>query len=180
MVCGPISGGSGHRFELHGGPPVISIRQLITFGGFQLRPGRNGDDTSKVLPIDDTDEDTHCDTRVAPVRRLVQRLVDTCESGGSPSPGAAEGYRVQCLIEARDVHKPPVVDRDPSIGRCPTIEAKSLSARSELARCLKQTQTNAAPWNTATRNVTKLSKGQKQKRISGGSFLNRNTCRLIQ
>jgi predicted dehydrogenase len=30
----------------------------------------------------------------------VRRLIDACESGGSPSPGVAEGYRVQCLIDA--------------------------------------------------------------------------------
>jgi hypothetical protein len=27
-------------------------------------------------------------------------LIDACESGGSPSPGVGEGYRVQCLIDA--------------------------------------------------------------------------------
>jgi len=27
-------------------------------------------------------------------------LIDACESGSSPSPGVAEGYRVQCLIDA--------------------------------------------------------------------------------
>jgi predicted dehydrogenase len=34
------------------------------------------------------------------VARLVQRFVDACERGGSPSPGFAEGYRVQGLIDA--------------------------------------------------------------------------------
>jgi hypothetical protein len=34
------------------------------------------------------------------VRRLVRRLLDTREKGGSPASGAAEGYRVQCLIDA--------------------------------------------------------------------------------
>jgi predicted dehydrogenase len=34
------------------------------------------------------------------VARLVQRFVDACERGGSPSPGFAEGYRVQALIDA--------------------------------------------------------------------------------
>jgi hypothetical protein len=31
---------------------------------------------------------------------LVRRFLDACESGGAPSPGVLEGYRVQCLIEA--------------------------------------------------------------------------------
>jgi predicted dehydrogenase len=30
----------------------------------------------------------------------VRRFIDACESGGSRSPGFAEGYRVQCLIDA--------------------------------------------------------------------------------
>jgi len=34
------------------------------------------------------------------VRHLVRRLIDACESGGSPTPGVAEGYRVQGLIDA--------------------------------------------------------------------------------
>jgi predicted dehydrogenase len=34
------------------------------------------------------------------VARLVQRFVDACERGGSLSPGFAEGYRVQALIDA--------------------------------------------------------------------------------
>jgi predicted dehydrogenase len=40
------------------------------------------------------------DSRVAPVARLVRRFIDACERGGSPSPGFAEGHRVQCLIDA--------------------------------------------------------------------------------
>ena len=35
-----------------------------------------------------------------PVSRLVRRFLDACESGGAASPGFAEGYRVQCLMEA--------------------------------------------------------------------------------
>jgi predicted dehydrogenase len=42
---------------------------------------------------------------VAPVARLVQRFVDACERGGSPSPAFADGYRVQALIDAaRQAH----------------------------------------------------------------------------
>jgi predicted dehydrogenase len=34
------------------------------------------------------------------VARLVRRFIDACERGGSPSPGFAEGHRVQYLIDA--------------------------------------------------------------------------------
>jgi len=54
----------------------------------------------KPVAIEDADEKPFPDSRIAPVRRLVWRLIDACESGGSPSPGVAEGYRVQCLIDA--------------------------------------------------------------------------------
>jgi hypothetical protein len=40
------------------------------------------------------------DARIVPVGRLVGRFLDACENGGSPWPSIAEGYRVQCLIDA--------------------------------------------------------------------------------
>ena len=41
-----------------------------------------------------------CEAVGHPVTRLVRRFLDACERGGAPSPGFAEGYRVQCLIDA--------------------------------------------------------------------------------
>jgi predicted dehydrogenase len=67
---------------------------------FEVRLGRQGADALKLIAIDDVDEDPFCDSRTAPVSRLVRRFLDACELGGSPSLGVAAGYRVQCLIDA--------------------------------------------------------------------------------
>ena len=40
------------------------------------------------------------DGRIAPVSRLAKQFFDAIESGGTAAPGFAEGYRVQCLIDA--------------------------------------------------------------------------------
>jgi predicted dehydrogenase len=54
----------------------------------------------QAVAVEDADVDRSSDSRVAPVAQLVHRLIDACERGGSPSPGFAEGHRVQCLIDA--------------------------------------------------------------------------------
>ena len=40
------------------------------------------------------------DGRIAPVSRLTKIFIDAIEGGGSATPGFAEGYRVQLLIDA--------------------------------------------------------------------------------
>jgi predicted dehydrogenase len=94
--------GSGHRIELCGedGTLVLSNPTADHFRGFELRLGRQGDDALKPVAVEDAGEDQFADSRVAPVTRLVRRFMDACERGGCPSPGVAEGYRVQCLIDA--------------------------------------------------------------------------------
>jgi predicted dehydrogenase len=94
--------GSGHRIELYGaeGALVLSNPTADYFRGFDLRLGRRGDDALKPIAIEDTEQDRFADSRIAPVSRLVRRFMDACEHGGSPSPGLADGYRVQCLIDA--------------------------------------------------------------------------------
>jgi predicted dehydrogenase len=94
--------GSGHRIELYGeeGTLVLSNPTADYFRGFGLKLARQGDEALKPISVEDADEDSHRDSRVAAVKPLVQRFVDACEKGGSPSPGVAEGYRVQCLIDA--------------------------------------------------------------------------------
>jgi predicted dehydrogenase len=59
----------------------------------------------------------------------VRRLIDACESGGSPSPGVAEGYRVQCLIDAaRRAHATGRwIDVAPPVGHSPNPVSASLS-----------------------------------------------------
>jgi predicted dehydrogenase len=94
--------GSGHRIELYGegGTLVLSNPTTDYFRGFELMHGRPGDDALKPVAFDDAGEVPSVDSRIAPATRLVRRFIDACENGGAPSPGVAEGYRVQCLIEA--------------------------------------------------------------------------------
>jgi predicted dehydrogenase len=54
----------------------------------------------KTVTIENEDEDQLSDSRIGPVTRLVRRFMDACKSGSFPSPGVADGYRVQCLIDA--------------------------------------------------------------------------------
>jgi predicted dehydrogenase len=101
MSCASFLG-SGHRIELYGkdGTLVLSNPTADYFRGFELRLGRHGDDALKLIAIEELDENPSSDSRANAVTRLVNRFIDACEKGGSPSPGVAEGYRVQCLIDA--------------------------------------------------------------------------------
>src|SRR5262249_23859546 len=103
--------GSGHRIELYGedGALVLANPTADYFRGFELRFARQGDDALRPIAIEDADEKPFPDSRISPVSRLVRRLIDACESGGSPSPRVAGGYRVQCLID--------VARRAPASGR---------------------------------------------------------------
>jgi predicted dehydrogenase len=94
--------GSGHRIELYGedGALVLSNPTADYFRGFELRLGRHGDDVLEAVVMDNVGEAQITDSRIAPVRRLVQRFLDACETGGCPAPSVAEGYRVQCLLDA--------------------------------------------------------------------------------
>lgn len=94
--------GSGHRIEVYGegGTLVLSNPTADYFRGFELMLGRRTDDALKPVAFENADGSPSVDSRIAPARRLVRRFLDACESGGAPSPGVAEGYRVQCLIEA--------------------------------------------------------------------------------
>jgi predicted dehydrogenase len=115
--------GSGHRIELYGegGTLVLSNPTADYFRGFELRLGRQADDALKLIVIEDADDDQFSDSRVAAVRRLVRRFIEACESGGLPSPGVAEGFRVQCLIDAaRRAHASGRwIDVAPPVGHLP-------------------------------------------------------------
>jgi predicted dehydrogenase len=94
--------GSGHHIELYGedGTLILSNPTVDYFRGFELRFARRGDDALKAVAIQEKDDDTHSDSRICPVRRLVRRFLDACENGSNPLPGVVDGYRVQCLIDA--------------------------------------------------------------------------------
>jgi predicted dehydrogenase len=101
MSCASFLG-SGHRIELYGddGTLVLANPTADYFRGFTLLHARRADTALQAVAVEDIGADQLPDTRVVPVARLVRRFIDACESGGDPSPGFAEGYRVQCLIDA--------------------------------------------------------------------------------
>jgi predicted dehydrogenase len=124
--------GSGHRIELYGEDGTLSLSnpRVNYFRGFELRVAHRGDDALKPVAIEDTDDDPFSDSRVGPVRRLVRRFVDACESGSIPIPGVLEGYRVQCLLDAaRRAHATcRWIDVGPSVGeRAPLSAPKRTS-----------------------------------------------------
>jgi predicted dehydrogenase len=101
MSCASFLG-SGHRIELYGddGTLVLANPTADYFRGFELRQARRGDQALQAVLVEDFGAQAIPDSRVVPVARLVSRFIDACERGGSPSPGIAEGYRVQCLLDA--------------------------------------------------------------------------------
>jgi predicted dehydrogenase len=67
--------------------------------GFELfyakRPG-----AFERIAVSDPIDVQYSDGRIAPVSRLAKKFFDAIESGGTPVPGFAEGYRVQRLMDA--------------------------------------------------------------------------------
>jgi predicted dehydrogenase len=121
MSCASFLG-SGHRIEFYGeeGTLILANPTADYFRGFTLRQARRGEDAMRAVMVAEPDIEASADSRVAPVGRLVGRFLDACESGGTPSPGFAEGYRVQCLIDAaRRAHG----------GQCWTTVAASAKAQ---------------------------------------------------
>jgi predicted dehydrogenase len=101
MSCAAFLG-SGHRIELYGddGTLMLVNPTLDYFRGFELMQARRPD--AAVRPVEvvaDESFDPALDSRVAPVARLVRRFIDACAGGERPSPGFAEGFRVQQLID---------------------------------------------------------------------------------
>jgi predicted dehydrogenase len=94
--------GSGHRIELYGDDGTLVLRNPTRdyFRGFTLMHGRRGESSLRVVRIAEDSAPAAIDSRIAPVSRLVGRFIDACSTGGAAAPGFAEGYRVQCLIDA--------------------------------------------------------------------------------
>jgi predicted dehydrogenase len=103
MSCASFLG-SGHRIELYGedGTLVLANPTRDYFRGFTLMQGYRPEDRLQAVPVADAQGDSSSDSRIAPVSRLVRRFLDACETGASSFPGLAEGYRVQCLIDAAE------------------------------------------------------------------------------
>jgi predicted dehydrogenase len=101
MSCASFLG-SGHRIELYGDDGTLVLDNPTTdyFRNFTLMLGGRGDDRLQAVAVADAGGDPTPDSRIAPVSRLVKRFLDACENGASASPGFAEGYRVQRLLDA--------------------------------------------------------------------------------
>ena len=123
MSCASFLG-SGHRIELYGedGTLVLANPTADYFRGFRLMQGQRGEDRLQLVPVADVGSgDVSSDARIAPVSRIVRRFLDACEHGGAASPGFAEGYRVQCLIDAAEradasgrwIDVPPPAEKQP-------------------------------------------------------------------
>jgi predicted dehydrogenase len=93
--------GIGHRIEFFGedGTLVLHNPSVDYMRGFELFHARRGAALERIDVIDPSDA-KYPDGRIAPVSRLVKLFLDAIENGDTATPGFAEGYRVQCLIDA--------------------------------------------------------------------------------
>jgi predicted dehydrogenase len=96
--------GSGHRLEFYGedGTLVLSNTTTDYMRGFTLSYARRTDKVLQPVAIDEdgVDRQFPADGRIAPVSRLARRFLDAVEQRAAATPGFAEGYRVQCLLDA--------------------------------------------------------------------------------
>lgn len=94
--------GAGHRIEFFGEDGTLMLYNpgLDYMRGFELfhakRPGASLERVAVIDPVDAQ----YPEGRIAPVSRLAKMFFDAIENGGTPTPGFAEGYRVQCLMDA--------------------------------------------------------------------------------
>jgi predicted dehydrogenase len=94
--------GSGHRIEFYGEEGALALYNdgPDYMRGFRLLHARRPDTALTAVPVDDKLEHAFNEGRVAPTSRLAARFVDSIERGGSARPDFADGYRVQCLLDA--------------------------------------------------------------------------------
>lgn len=94
--------GIGHRIEFFGedGTLVLHNPGLDYMRGFELFHAKRPDTPLERIAVIDPDDAQYADGRIAPVSRLIKIFLDAIENGGTPTPGFAEGYRVQCLMDA--------------------------------------------------------------------------------
>ncbi|MEP7029298.1 MAG: Gfo/Idh/MocA family oxidoreductase [Pseudolabrys sp.] len=93
--------GIGHRIEFFGedGTLVLHNPGADYMRGFELSHAKRGTPLERV-PVTDPIDGQYPDGRIAPVSRLAKMFLDAIESGGTVTPGFAEGYRVQTMIDA--------------------------------------------------------------------------------
>jgi predicted dehydrogenase len=94
--------GSGHRIEFFGedGTLVLANPGADYMRGFELSYAQRPAAALERVAVNDPVDDQYPDGRIAPVSRLAKKFFDAIESGGTATPGFAEGYRVQRLMDA--------------------------------------------------------------------------------
>jgi predicted dehydrogenase len=94
--------GTGHRIEFFGtdGILVLANPGADYMRGFELFYAKRPVSALERITVSDPVDAQYPDGRIAPVSRLVRHFFDAIERGGTPTPGFAEGYRVQQLIDA--------------------------------------------------------------------------------
>jgi predicted dehydrogenase len=93
--------GAGHRIQFFGEDGTLALDNSGAdyMRGFELWHGKRGAPLVRVASEDAIDA-KFSDGRIAPVSRLAKDFFDAMEGGGTATPGFAEGYRVQQLIDA--------------------------------------------------------------------------------
>ena len=95
--------GSGHRLEFYGEDATLVLANATAdyMRGFALQHARRPAAALEMVGIDpDPLDNPSLDSRIAPVSRLASRFLDAIEQRKSVSPGFAEGYRAQVLLDA--------------------------------------------------------------------------------
>ena len=94
--------GIGHRIEFFGedGTLVLHNPGADYMRGFELFHAQRPAAALERVAVSDPADAQYPDGRIAPVSRLAKRFFDAIESGGTATPGFAEGYRVQRLMDA--------------------------------------------------------------------------------
>ena len=98
--------GLGHRIEFFGedGTLILHNPGADYMRGFELSYAKRPA-TLQCVAVEDPADAQYPDGRIAPVSRLAKLWFDAIQRGGTPTPGFAEGYRVQRLIDmARRSH----------------------------------------------------------------------------
>ena len=100
MSCASYRG-IGHHIEFFGedGTLVLANPDADYMRGFNLFHAKRPGELTRV-PVTDPIDAQYPDGRIAPVSRMVNRFINAIETGGTTTPGFAEGYRVQYLIDA--------------------------------------------------------------------------------
>ena len=94
--------GAGHRIEFFGedGTLVLHNPGADYMRGFELFHAKRPAAPLARIAVTDPDDAPYPDGRIAPVSRLARKFFDAIETGGTATPGFAEGYRAQRLMDA--------------------------------------------------------------------------------